>query len=168
MGTLNADGTFTESNGLQQTIDLTKLPGYSQLQLNFNSSNFHVYEGFTPFALSSEMSSSDTYTLLLEHTAPGVNRSTPVQNGDIEAVSVLGVPAGIPSGRIMESVDSNNLSVTNITMPGHLLAPGLVYRQVVEVDGVVGIGDNRSYGDSALNSLLPKFEPAASARVCVA
>jgi hypothetical protein len=93
-----------------------------------------------------------TMTELTYNPAPGVNLSTPVQSGDINTVS-LG-PKTL--GPIKTTVDSCNKSVTNTTMPGHMLYPGWVTRQVT-FDGQATWVTSTGGGDGPypwLNSVL--------------
>jgi hypothetical protein len=70
------------------------------------------------------------YKMLLQHAAPGQEGSS--FTGKIVSVPVL--------GQIVQTVNPFNHSVTNTTMPGHMLHPGNVVRSVVmDEDGRVHI-----------------------------
>jgi hypothetical protein len=59
-------------------------------------------------------------------------------------------PQTIPVlGPVVRSVDPSNCSITNTTLPGHLLYPGQVTRSVVNDNGMISIVTDGT-GDGAL------------------
>ena len=88
--------------------------------------------------------------------APGVSPSTQTQTGDINTVRL----AGYPLGNIMTAVSSTTNTTWNLTMPGHLLHPGWVRRDVV-YDGtatwVVNTGGGTGFNPLNLNTILAPF-----------
>jgi hypothetical protein len=97
--------------------------------------------------------SAKTMRELLCNPAPGVNPGMPVQSGDINTVSI----GGIDLGPIVTTVNSGDNSIVNATMPGHVLNPGKVKRQVVVEGGatwVVTTGTGSGFNPLDLNSLL--------------
>lgn len=64
---------------------------------------------------------------LLRNAAPG-------QTGIASTGNVIDVPG---LGRIMQTVNQETMTVTNTTMPGHLLHPGIVERQIISLGGAI-------------------------------
>lgn len=94
-----------------------------------------------------------TFRELKYNPAPSVNLSKPVQTGDVNMVGL----AGIDLGPIMTAVNSDNNTIWNLTLPGHMLYPGWVERTVF-FDGkstwVNSSGGGTGFNPFNLNTVL--------------
>lgn len=90
---------------------------------------------------------------LLCNPAPSVYPKRPTKTGDVNIVSL----AGYDLGPIVTAVSSTSHTTWNLTMPGHLLHPGWVKRDVV-FDGyatwVVSTGGGDGFNPLDLNDTL--------------
>ena len=97
--------------------------------------------------------SEQTMRELLCNPAPGVYPSKPTQTGDVNMVSL----AGYELGPITTAVSPNSNTTWNLTMPGHLLHPGWVRRDVAVEGGatwMVTTGGGDGFNPLNLNSIL--------------
>lgn len=85
--------------------------------------------------------------------APGVRPSMPTQTGDVNTVGI----GGIELGPITTVVSSVTNTTWNLTMPGHILHPGWVRRDVIfdgESTWVVNTGGGTGFNPLNLNTIL--------------
>jgi hypothetical protein len=90
---------------------------------------------------------------LLRNPAPSAMYSAQIKSGDISTVSI----GGYTLGKIMTAVDPGTKTIWNLTLPGHILYPGWVRRDVVVQGGatwVVNTGGGGGFNPLNLNSLL--------------
>jgi len=94
-----------------------------------------------------------TMNELKYNPAPGVALSKPVQTGDVNSVLL----AGGELGTIMTAVSNETPTIWNLTLPGHLLHPGWVERNVF-FDGkatwVNSSGGGDGFNPLNLNTIL--------------
>jgi RHS repeat-associated protein len=96
--------------------------------------------------------SKQTMRELLCNPAPGVTPRQPTQTGDVNNVGI----GPVNLGPIVTVVSPTTNTIWNLTMPGHMLAPGWVQRDVVVKDGATWV-TNTGGGDgpfSTVNDLL--------------
>lgn len=114
-------------------------------------SNDHKYE-WTTFRCMGDCR-EQTMRELRCNPAPGVTPASPTETGAVNTVRLVGMPLG----DITTAVSSTSNTTWNLTMPGHLLHPGWVRRDVV-YDGkatwVVNTGGGTGFNPLNLNTIL--------------
>ena len=127
-------------------------------------SNLYLVEGYEPpgayhaYLVSGTIdyaTAQQAFSALLQAPAgafspPG---NGPMQSGQVSNLPIL--------GNVTTYVDANDLTVFNVTNPGHLLAPGIVERSVVQ--GTDGLFHINTYGEG--NGILPSFNDALAGTV---
>jgi hypothetical protein len=96
---------------------------------------------------SASCTTSQVFLLLREHPTP-VDRNTPINTCDVTYIPPLvsSFPSFSRIGHVISYVNPTALSVTNVTLPDHVLYPGQVARSVINDSGfiyilTVGTGD---------------------------
>jgi hypothetical protein len=127
------------------------IPGYKELGLNKNAPNFHIYhENFGGcWESASNCTPERVFDGLDRYPSPGAS-GNPVATGDVGNVPGL--------GKVVYDVNPNDLSVTNITLPGQELYPGVVYQHVLLQDGYLSI-ETIGVGNGPLGALNTAFAP---------
>jgi RHS repeat-associated protein len=100
--------------------------------------------------------SERTMRELLCNPAPGVMPRRPTATGDVNQV-VIG---GYGLGPVTTAVNPNGMTIWNLTMPGHLLHPGWVRRDVIVEGGatwVVTTGGGTGFNPLNLSSVMAPF-----------
>ena len=88
--------------------------------------------------------------------APGVYPKQPTVTGDVNTVSL----AGLDLGPITTVVSPTTPTTWNLTMPGHVLHPGWVRRDVVVEGGatwIVNTGGGTGWNPANMNQILAPF-----------
>jgi hypothetical protein len=116
------------------------------------SGSYHSYGVFTSvcFVTASYCTEDKVFDVLRRYPAPGHDPSAMVQSGDNTNVPFL--------GRVEHIVDYENRTITNRTIPNHLLHKGTVARSVQSRGSVIGVfTEGSGFGRlSTLNRLLSK------------
>ena len=97
--------------------------------------------------------SAQTMRELLCNPAPGVYPRRPTQTGDVNTVGL----GPFTLGPITTAVSPNSMTTWNLTMPGHMLHPGWVRRDVVVEGGatwIVNSGGGDGFNPMDLNDVL--------------
>jgi hypothetical protein len=97
--------------------------------------------------------SAQTMRELLCNPAPGVYPRRPTQTGDVNTVGL----GPFTLGPITTAVSPNSMTTWNLTMPGHVLHPGWVRRDVVVEGGatwIVNSGGGDGFNPMDLNDVL--------------
>lgn len=97
---------------------------------------------------------SQTMKELMFNPAPGVVLNESLKSGDVNNVNL----GPINIGPITTTVDSCKQSITNTTMPGHMLHPGWVQRDVI-FDGSATWVKNTGGGDGPFSTANTVFAP---------
>ncbi len=132
--------SYSDPNGLQPYSPLHRVPRNQPSKVADHTYHWKVFRCMGNCVAQSMRD-------LRCNPGPGAHPDKPVNSGDI---NILGV-GPVTIGPIMTAVDTDNNAVYNLTVPGHLLYPGWVKRQVV-FDGHATWVDN-SGGGTGFNPL---------------
>jgi hypothetical protein len=115
------------------TKDINTIPGVTKLGISKNAPNFHSYSLMSEVCVAppSTCNSSNVFGALTRFPAPSAD-GKPVSTGSHTVIAVFGT--------VEHDVNQDCLSVANITLPDHLLYPGVIFRQVAEEQKKIGVG----------------------------
>ncbi len=158
-------------NYVDYTVDgkeyRVSIPNLGSLGIDITASNLHYYAVYSDVAPDSEVSSLDlVWGNLKSHPAPTLFFDPyshifdpPVGNGSTNFA--------FPVGYVTTWYNDASMSLVNVTQPGaHLLNPGVVIRQLIDVNGeikIVTIGfGNGSLGDINTLASQPLWDNVAN------
>lgn len=116
---------------------------------NANTGEYHEIEPVVTEICSTTQAGctlGEVFCELRTFPAPGMwSNTTPVQNGEVNNAEIGYQNTTVDDlGPVVHTVDEVNRTVTNDTLPGHLLHPGTVVRSVEQVGDTISI---RTEGD---------------------